>query len=363
MIGTKALLLLAVLLSNMVAAHVGTGIVVRKDGAVYFVHGIRDRIMRYKDGKVTEFAHAAGSLGQVPHHLMIYKGELMTCGDRDGQVCRISSTGKVAAYGKKPKDMQLGDGGDPIAIAPNGDIIGWRETQWKRSEIVRVDKTGKVTVLAGGVWGQKDGKGTAAQFASLHGSNFVWGKDRSLYLADNDTTIRKVAMDRTVTTFASGFRGARGMVFDAAGNLYVADDQDRLIKKVTPKGAVTTVATGFSEPAGVAMGPNGSIYVLDWERDDPILKSITSSGKVTTLATVKKRTAKLVGYSPNSNHRDSSSVISIPSDETTPRTSSGLAQPQRAKTGNGWCRVHASASGAGWTPFLRASSSSRAFRR
>jgi sugar lactone lactonase YvrE len=55
--------------------------------------------------------------------------------------------------------------------------------------------------------------------------------------------------------------GAQAIAFDAAGNLYVADDEFDRVRKVDPKGIITTVAGGGTDPpkdgakaTGVALG-------------------------------------------------------------------------------------------------------------
>ncbi|MBA2704317.1 MAG: hypothetical protein H0U60_10740 [Blastocatellia bacterium] len=56
-----------------------------------------------------------------------------------------------------------------------------------------------MAILAGGAYGQQDGKGAAAKFSSVGGMAF--GPDGSLYLTDG-AAVRKVTMDGVVTTVA-----------------------------------------------------------------------------------------------------------------------------------------------------------------
>ena len=53
-----------------------------------------------------------------------------------------------------------------------------------------------------------------------------------------------------VSTFvSSGLDQPDGLAFDAAGNLYVANDSNNTISKVTPAGAVSTfVSSGLDDP-------------------------------------------------------------------------------------------------------------------
>jgi sugar lactone lactonase YvrE len=88
-----------------------------------------------------------------------------------------------------------------------------------------------------------------------------------------------------------------GLVFDAAGNLYIADRGDNQIIEVSPVGLVTTVAgtgeQGYSgdngaatmaqldSPSGVAVDAAGSLYIADTHNNR--IRKVTS-GIITTIA-------------------------------------------------------------------------------
>jgi len=133
----------------------------------------------------------------------------------------------------------------------------------------------------------------------------------NLYVGDfMNGTIRKITPAGAVSTFA-GLAGDQalkdgvgsearfgipgGMAMDAAGNLYVADEDT--IRKVTPDAAVTTLAgsdpglgiadgTGraalFSGPDGIVVDNAGSIFVAEYESNT--IRKVTPAGVVTTLA-------------------------------------------------------------------------------
>lgn len=88
-----------------------------------------------------------------------------------------------------------------------------------------------------------------------------------------------------------------GMAVDAAGNVYVTDQNNDTVRKITPSGVVTTIAgspgqagsadgTGasarFNNPWGIAVDSAGNVYVAD--TGDSLLRKITPLGVVTTLA-------------------------------------------------------------------------------
>jgi sugar lactone lactonase YvrE len=184
--------------------------------------------------------------------------------------------------------------------------------------IRKITPAGVVTTLAGvvGVPGSQDSpvsavNGLSANFASpvavaVDGAGYVYVAD-----ADNNT-IRKITPAGLVSTLAgtAGIKGsvdgtgvaARfdqpvGIVVDAAGVLYVSDQNNCTIRKITPTGVVTTfagsagqpgVADGsgsaaqFGYPAGLAMDATGNIYGAD--SGSCTVRKVTPAGVVSTLA-------------------------------------------------------------------------------
>ncbi len=185
--------------------------------------------------------------------------------------------------------------------------------------------TGAVTLLAGnaiGTAGIANGTGTAASFNNPPG--IVYNPaDGNLYVTDfNNNQIRRVTTAGVVTLFAGSttgasgtatgtgtaarFTGPNGIAVDAAGNLYVADQNNNQIKKITLAGVVTlvagspTAATGsadgvstaatFSAPRGITVDASGNLFITD--SNNNTIRLITPSGLVTTFA----GTAGVGGY-------------------------------------------------------------------
>src|ERR1700683_1580522 len=123
-----------------------------------------------------------------------------------------------------------------------------------------------------------------------------------------------IASAQTISTFAgngtAGYSGdggpainaeinrVVGLAVDAAGNVYLADQNNNRVRKVDTHGVITTFAgtgtAGFSgdggqaaqaelnQPLGVCVAPNGGIYVNDY--GNLRVREISPSGIITTVA-------------------------------------------------------------------------------
>ncbi len=186
----------------------------------------------------------------------------------------------------------------------------------KNHTIRKITSTGTVTTIAGspGLTGSTDhtpASGAQARFGLVEGA----AKDSAgnVFIADHSNhTIRKLATDGTVTTFAgmaglpgstdgtgsaARFRGPAQIAIDSSDNIYVADYLNHTIRKIEANGDVTTLAgsagytgttddTGsaarFNNPHGIAVDSSGNVYVGD--RYNHSIRKITSGGTVSTLA-------------------------------------------------------------------------------
>jgi sugar lactone lactonase YvrE len=188
-------------------------------------------------------------------------------------------------------------------------------TEAGANRVVRLDATGKVTVLAGsGKRGFQDGVGEKAEFAQPH--NLAVAPDGTIYVADTmNHRVRKLdPRTREVATFAGGEKGFAGdggpakdarfdqayhVALDAgAKNLYVCDLGNRRIRKIDlVSGTISTVAgdgkrgvpaegavakeAPLVDPRAVAVDQAGRLWIL--ERSGHALR-IVENGKVRTIA-------------------------------------------------------------------------------
>ena len=318
--GRRSLLCLLLIAASLCAtAHPGTGLVIDKDGTIYFVDSVRNRIMKFKDGSLSVlFVDPSGERLSVPHHLFADgAGNLITGSDRHHPMLKISPDGTATKLYPSlgAEEPKITMGGDPFAFAPDGSLVFVRADQFTFSKLFRLTAGGKESFLAGGDKGHADERGADARFGSLHFSGMTFGPDGALYMTDSGTMVRKVEMDGTVTTIAGStdqgykdgkgsdarFSGAVGLTVLKDGTIYVAEYGNRRIRKISPDGNVSTVAgsgdygtkdgpalqASFQALSGVAVGPDGTVYTYEMgDRDRPRIRRITKSGEVETVVYV-----------------------------------------------------------------------------
>lgn len=178
---------------------------------------------------------------------------------------------------------------------------------------MRAESQYAFTNLAGlpGGPGSADGSLAVARFRGPY--DLAADSQGNIYVADRlNHIIRKISSAGQVTTVAgvagqSGtndgpaalaqFYEPSGVVADAAGNLYVADDHNHTLRRVSALGTVTTLAGApeiqdntdgsgsearFSYPSSLAFGPDGHLYVTDAYNHR--IRRVTLQGEVTTYA-------------------------------------------------------------------------------
>jgi len=168
-------------------------------------------------------------------------------------------------------------------------------------------KSWEVSTLAGSAVGFRDGAGTTAQFNFPSG--VVVDAVGNVYVADEfNHLIRKITPEGLVSTLAGSIWGFRdgagtsaqfnrptGVALDAVGNVYVADYVNHLIRKITAAGVVSTLAGsiwGFRDGLGTSAQFNRPIgvavdaagNVYVANSDNHLIRKITAAGVVSTLA-------------------------------------------------------------------------------
>jgi sugar lactone lactonase YvrE len=226
----------------------------------------------------------------------------------DGTTSTVAGTG---AAGFAEGAMAKFDEPSGLALAADGTLFV--ADAWNH-RIRAVAPDGTVSTLAGsGVPGDADGQGNAAAFD--HPGALAVGADGALYVADEYAqTIRRVAMDGTVTTVAGdGYSKGHldgpgtdarltfpvGLAAAADGSLYVAERDACYLRKVDAAGAVSTLnpltnyRCGFGDGAlanafinnalGLAIAPDGGLLIAD-TLDGKLRKVDLAAGQASTLA-------------------------------------------------------------------------------
>jgi RHS repeat-associated protein len=177
---------------------------------------------------------------------------------------------------------------------------------------------------SGGIGSAGDG-GSAVEAELSYPQGIALGPDGSLYIADQTGSVRRVAPDGIITTFAGqsdnyGFAGDGGpataallgwnlvdLAFGPDGSLYILDNtlNNQRIRKVDPQGIISTVAgigtncsfgefldnkcgdggpataAEFGDCEGIGVGPDGSIFLA--ESSNNRVRKISPDGIITTV--------------------------------------------------------------------------------
>jgi hypothetical protein len=171
----------------------------------------------------------------------------------------------------------------------------------------KVTLDGVVTDFAGtaGTSGSTNSSGTSTLFLNPYGIAIDF--QGRVYVSDDNHIIRIISAGVASTlagvagqySHADGTPGRfyhpRGLVVDAAFNVYVADYNNTAIRRIAVGGAVSTLAgdiegyldeTGdaaaFDGPIGLTLDGSGNVVVV--EEKNHTVRRVTSSGVVTTLA-------------------------------------------------------------------------------
>ena len=260
------------LYAEKVRAHEGWGIVVNRQGQIYFTDIPTNTIWRItREGKLeavlsNKHSHALvlgedGSVfGTHEHQLTATFGRVWRI-DPDGTVSDIFSPGP-----NLPIDLR------PFIVDRDGNIYTGNSisfpNQSDKKTLLKITPNGEVTILAGGIRGYRDGRGGEAQFSGIDG--MAWATDGSLYLTDG-VYVRRVAMDGSVTTLGNGALTSQsfgedlmGLTVSPNGSVYVADYSQRRVFQLMPDGKTRTILETGSiwSPTGVTK-VGEDLYILE----------------------------------------------------------------------------------------------------
>ena len=325
-IRTATIVLALILFSApSLVAHPSWGIVVSSTGIVYFSD--LETVWKIdRDGNVSVFRAGVG--GRHVHDLAIDENDNLYGPDYTYDpatnkfplgIWEMTPEG-TQTYLQQPIDSVMS--GLSIWRDGAGNTYAFEQNNHTkvRTLLLRRTPAGVVSTVAGGAYGQVDGKGVSAKLGSVNAMMFA--ADGNIYITDTDS-VRRVSLDGTVNTLARNlaartaedkptlFGGTdaiiNGMWVGAGGNIYVADAGNRRLLKVASDGKVSVVYRCDPPyfPNGVFATRGGDVYVLEFSftppgtTDQPRVRKISADGQNSIIGTTG-RTARVIVVSQGS---------------------------------------------------------------
>ena len=207
-------------------------------------------------------------------------------------VQKISPTGQVTIFAGNGQQGFSGDGGPAISASlnfPNGLAVDSQGNVYiadtSNGRVRRVRPDGTISTFAGG--GNLYVDGVAATQASIYPYALAFDHADNLYLTDGNS-VKKISVEGIISTLAGtgtpGFSGdggpataatinnADGLAVDAAGNVYISDQNNNRIRKVlasppsisvsSPQVAISAFSNGAPTQASVTV--NSSVQGLGY---------------------------------------------------------------------------------------------------
>jgi len=279
-----------------VLAHPGSGIVVDRQGNVYFVDTGSGVWKIDHSGRLTRLS------GPAYHWMAI---------DIDGRLAGVSlpyfSSGDatVTRVGSNPTLLLSSD--FPLVVGRDGSLYYAWVSSAEEVQIFRLSPSGRTTVFK-----------TLPRVRTATGeqrwrNGIAVAPDGSIYYSE-DRAVRRITPQGQLTTVASDLTlpdcdavlgveselgiYCRGLDVDSVGTVYVAATGCRAVLKIARDKKVAAVLRSESpwSPTGVALS-GSDLYVLEYthtEGDDrrewlPRVRKVSSDGRVVTIATIDRR--------------------------------------------------------------------------
>ena len=243
----------------------GNGLCVDTKGNLFVARGTRI-VKVTPDGTVTSFAGGTRGTADGKGSEAQFLAAIAITIDEDGHfyvldgpnIRKITPEGEVTTFLQNFTRNEGWPGFGDIAVDSEKNIYIADARNSKIRKIIR----GTDHILAGSIRGFADGPAASALFSFPRG--IALDEEGNVFVADaGNNRIRKISVDRVVSTFAGGLQGYEngprlmakfkfpiGVAFDTNGNLYVADRLNYRIRNILPDGDVITLAgtePGFTD--------------------------------------------------------------------------------------------------------------------
>jgi sugar lactone lactonase YvrE len=250
-------------------------------------------------------------------------GNLFIAEPNNSRVREVTTDGKINTIAGNGTAGFSGDGGPAIGaqlFLPYGVAIdssgGVLISDLNNGRIRRVDTSGNINTVAGSAvrgFAGDGGAATSAQMVSPY--RVAVDEGGNLLIADGgNQRVRKVSTAGIISTVAgngtAGFSGdggpatsaqlnlPYGVALDAAGNLFIAEQNNNRVRVVNPSGVITTFAgtgtAGFSgdggpagsaqlrNPSDIVVDPSGNTFIAD--STNYRVRKVAPGGVISTIA-------------------------------------------------------------------------------
>jgi uncharacterized protein (TIGR03437 family) len=258
------------------------GLWIEPQGGLLVAEAGAQRIRRILRGMIGAYAPAAAIRTPLysPTGVAVdVFGNLFIADDRKDAALKRTGQGEI---------VMLPAGGRAVTVDNRGNAF-----YANGSVVYRVGLNNQATIVAGSTTGSFAGDNGAADAARLNGpAAAVYDANGNLFLADErNHRVRRVSLTGTITTIAgtgsAGYSGdggpaiqarlnsPRGLAFDRFGNLLIADSANHVVRRVAVNGVMTTFAgnnfngfRGDGGPATTAMLDTPSAVLADPNTND-----------------------------------------------------------------------------------------------
>jgi uncharacterized protein (TIGR03437 family) len=198
-----------------------------------------------------------------------------------------------------------------IGVDPKGSLF---VADFSDQRVRRINPDGMIATIAGNGISNNTGDGSLAVNAQLNQPNPLAVDSSGNVLVACNTRIRRIDISGIIATVVGtgdvGYAGdngpatnariyfPRGLAFDSAGNLYIADTRNHRVRRVTRDGVITTIAGNgqqgyfgngvaattaqLNNPMGVAVDASGNVYIAD--SDNHRVRKLSTAGIITDFA-------------------------------------------------------------------------------